>query len=142
MIGTGLVVAYGLRRASWQGAVTAVPIALFAVASLPLAESLRRATWQRVPAAERRLLPREGNVFDLCDKDVGPRKRAVLESRERALVAAVREHPDWVTSISDYDEDSGEYTRWLTLRQFAGEHVREFDSGCATEIQRELRAVA
>ena len=136
MIAVGRVVAYGLGRSSWPRAITAVPVALFAIATLPLVEGLRRSTFPRLPAAEQRRLGLDEG-YDLASLCYGSERRPRDEERMRELIEVTREHPDSVVKI-EYGGSDETTIELKTLRQYGREMLARAPRSCRPDIRSAL----
>jgi hypothetical protein len=134
------VLGVGVARTAWDRAVTVFPIAVFALAALPLAESARRATFPRVPATEQGRLGLYDTAYleALCEeRDPRPGEIAPVQR----LVAATEAHPDWVVTLT-YEGSDETTTERRTLRQYVRQLLRNAPSSCRLDLRAQLQAAA
>lgn len=150
LVALGRLFGAGLRRVG-RTAQVAMPLVLFAIAALPLAEAAKEsrhlATGRRVPAAIAAMLPLvEDRLNGMCGTGryrPPAAERARLESQGRALASLTRQHPGWVVRTTYYSEDPpGEHHELMTVRQLAQNqlgNLREFPN-CNRPLQQSLAA--
>jgi hypothetical protein len=130
-----------------------VPMALFVLAAVPLAEAARERhhldTGPRLSRVDAERLPLDEFLLNsLCDQELPARarllarERAELQAQGRALVAATRRHPDWIVRARYFssDEDPGQHDELMTVRQLAQNQLgalRDFPA-CEPALKRAL----
>lgn len=140
VIAVGRLVTAGLRRAGlsrWGETRTAA--VLLALSFIPLAVSLQRSTWDKVPAAEARSLPLEDDYLANLCYSPSRGERARLQYEARALVKSTRTHPGWIVRTSSSGEDGTSYSR-RTVRQLAQDQLRDLEHAhCQPALRQALR---
>ena len=144
-----LLGALARRPSAAQRAPALLAGALLVAAALPLAgsarEDVKASTGPRVPAYELAALPvDEYTLNSLCSPPDRRDPAAPLMRQAGALGDLARRHPDWTLDAHYFssDEDAGEHTERMTVRQLAQnqlEGLREFP-GCQPQLQRDLEA--